>query len=84
MIWISAISLVVSICAGIAAYFIGMINAFSTLKTAGAADPSALAGDISTVLIGPLISVPIAMASLVLFITAIVRHRTFSNPNLAG
>lgn len=84
MIWISAIILVFSVCAGVAASVVGMINAFSTLKTAGAADPSALAGDISTALYGTLISIPFAFAALVLFIIAIVRHRKFSNPNQAG
>jgi len=84
MIWISAIVLVVAICAGVAAPVVGMINAFSTLKAAGAADPSALAGDISTALYGTLVSIPFAFASLVLFIIAIVRHRKFSNPNQAG
>ena len=84
MIWISAITLVVSICGGIAAYLIGIANALATLKSAGSADPSALAGDISTVMIGSMISLPFAFASMVLFIIAIVRHRKFSNPNLAG
>jgi len=83
MILVSAIALVVAICAGVAAPLIGMINAFSTLKTAGAADPSALAGDISTALIGTLVCVPFAFASLVLFIVAIVRHRKCSNPTQA-
>ncbi len=84
MIWISPISLVVSICAGIAAYLIGMVNAFSTMKTAGAADPSELAGDISIALIGSLVAVPFALASLIVFIVAVIKHRKFSNPTLAG
>jgi uncharacterized membrane protein YhaH (DUF805 family) len=84
MIWISAISLVLAICAGVAVPVIGMINAFSTLSTAGSADPAELAGNISTALIGALVSIPFALASLVLFIVAIIRHRKFSNPSQAG
>jgi len=84
MIWISAISLVVTICAPILVYVLGMMNAFSTLKKSGAADPAELAGDISTVIFGTLICVPFAFAALSLFIISIIRHRKFSNPSEAG
>ena len=84
MIWISAISLALSVCMGIAAPVLGMIRAFSKLKTAGAADPEQLAGDISLALLGSLIAVPFALIALVLFIIAIIRHRKFSNPIQAG
>ncbi len=84
MIWISAIVLVISICGGVAAVLIGMSGAFEKLQTAGSADPSSLAGNISNVLMASLISVPFAMVSLILFIIAIVKHRKLSNPNQAG
>jgi hypothetical protein len=84
MIWISAIFLVVSICSGVAAPVIGMVNAFGKLKAAGAADPNELAGDISVAILGGLYSIPFALAALVIFIIAIVRHRKFSNPSQAG
>ncbi len=80
MIWISAISLALSILVGLAAPVIGMVKAFGTLQVAGAADPAALAGDISLALIGSLVVLPFAFASLALFIVAIVRHRKFSDP----
>lgn len=80
MIWISAISLVLSICVGIGTYVAGMINAFDKLKTAGAADPNELAGDISFALFGGLLAIPLAVASLILFVIAIFRHRKFANP----
>jgi uncharacterized membrane protein YhaH (DUF805 family) len=84
MIWISAISLVLAICAGVATYIIGMISAFDRLSKSGAADPEELAGDISIALMGSLISIPFAFIALILFIIAIVRHRKSSNPTLAG
>ncbi len=84
MIWISAISLVLSICIGVATYVIAVMNAFSTLGKTGAADPAELAGNISNALIGALVCAPIAFIALVLFVIAIVRHRKFSNPSEAG
>ncbi|MDE0834993.1 MAG: MotA/TolQ/ExbB proton channel family protein [Akkermansiaceae bacterium] len=84
MIWISAASLVLSICAGVAVPVLAMINAFSSLSPTGATDPSELASSLSTALIGVIISVPFALAALVLFIVAIMRHRKFSNPIQAG
>jgi hypothetical protein len=77
MIRISAISLVVSVCAGVAAPLVGMLNAFNKLKTAGAADPSALAADISIALLGSLVAIPFALTSLVLFIIAIAATGNF-------
>lgn len=84
MIWSSAIFLVVAICAGVAVPVVGMIHAFGTLKTAGAADPEALASDISLALLGSLIAIPFAGAALIFFIIAIMRHRKFSNPAQVG
>ncbi|MEK6232942.1 MAG: MotA/TolQ/ExbB proton channel family protein [Luteolibacter sp.] len=80
MIWISAASLVLSICAGVAVPALAMINAFSTLSATGAADPAELAGAISTSIIMSMLAIPFALAALVLFIVAIMRHRKFSNP----
>ncbi len=80
MIWISAIAVIISICAGVAIYMGAMINAFNKLEKSGAADPSQLAGDISTALVGGMLAIPFACASLILFIIALVRHRKFSNP----
>jgi ABC-type Fe3+ transport system permease subunit len=80
MIWISAISLVLSVCIGIAPPAFAMINAFSALKTTGAADPQQLAGEISTALFGTLIAVPFSLIAFVLFVIAIIRHRKSSNP----
>lgn len=80
MIWISAMSLVLSICAGVVAYLIGMIRAFGKLGAAEASDPAELANDISTAVTGPVIAIPFVIASLILFIIAIFRHRKFSNP----
>ncbi|MGJ8632737.1 MAG: MotA/TolQ/ExbB proton channel family protein [Luteolibacter sp.] len=53
MQWINYISLVAqaSPMLGLTGTVIGMVNAFATLKTAGAADPSQLAGDISVALL---------------------------------
>ena len=86
MIWISAISLVLSVCIGIAAPFVvGMISAFRSLKTTGVTSPEKLSDDISTaLLVGTLIAVPFALITLVLFIIAIIRHRKFSNTYQAG
>jgi biopolymer transport protein ExbB/TolQ len=80
MIWISALSLVLSICVGSLATVLAMLNAFSKLKEAGAADPSQLAGDISTALYGVIIAVPFACIALLLFIIASIHHRKLSNP----
>lgn len=84
MIWTSAIAMILSICAGLATYVLSMINAFSKLKTSGAADPNQLAGDISTAMLALIICIPFAFISLILFIIALVRHRKFSNPAQAG
>ncbi len=86
MIWISAISLALSVCMGIAAPVLGMIRAFGKLKTAGAANPEQLAGDIfrALYLYGSLIAVPFALITLILFIISIIRHRKFSNTYQAG
>ncbi|MEP5351906.1 MAG: MotA/TolQ/ExbB proton channel family protein [Luteolibacter sp.] len=84
MIWISAISLALSVCAFFILPVIGMVNAFSTLKTAGSADPAALAGDISTAIYGSLIAIPFAAISLILFVIAILRHKKLSNPAERG
>ena len=53
MQWINYISLLAQISPmlGLTGTVIGMVSAFGTLKTAGAADPSALAGDISVALL---------------------------------
>ncbi len=53
MQWINYISLIAqaSPMLGLTGTVIGMVSAFGTLKTAGAADPSALAGDISVALL---------------------------------
>jgi len=53
MQWINYISLIAqaSPMLGLLGTVIGMVSAFGTLKTAGAADPSALAGDISVALL---------------------------------
>ncbi|MFK7850617.1 MAG: MotA/TolQ/ExbB proton channel family protein [Akkermansiaceae bacterium] len=53
MQWINYISLIAqaSPMLGLTGTVIGMVNAFGTLKTAGSADPSALAGDISVALL---------------------------------
>ncbi|MEP2776971.1 MAG: MotA/TolQ/ExbB proton channel family protein [Luteolibacter sp.] len=53
MQWINYISLIAqaSPMLGLTGTVIGMVNAFATLKTAGAADPSQLAGDISVALL---------------------------------
>lgn len=84
MIWISAGSLVLSICLGIGNYIHSMISAYQNLKVSGAADPNALADDISSALIGTLLAIAFAFAALFIFIIAIVRHRKFSNPTQAG
>lgn len=53
MQWINYISLIAqaSPMLGLTGTVIGMVSAFATLKTAGAADPSQLAGDISVALL---------------------------------
>lgn len=53
MQWINYISLIAqaSPMLGLTGTVIGMVNAFATLRTAGAADPSQLAGDISVALL---------------------------------
>jgi len=53
MQWINYISVIAqaSPMLGLTGTVIGMVNAFGTLKTAGAADPSQLAGDISVALL---------------------------------
>lgn len=53
MQWINYISLIAqaSPMLGLTGTVIGMVSAFATLKTAGAADPSALAGNISVALL---------------------------------
>lgn len=53
MQWINYISLIAqaSPMLGLTGTVIGMVNAFGTLKTGGAADPSQLAGDISVALL---------------------------------
>jgi len=53
MQWINYVSLIAqaSPMLGLTGTVIGMVNAFSTLRTAGAADPSQLAGDISVALL---------------------------------
>lgn len=53
MQWITYISLIAqaSPMLGLLGTVIGMVSAFGTLKTSGAADPSALAGDISVALL---------------------------------
>ena len=53
MQWINYISLIAqaSPMLGLLGTVIGMVSAFGTLKTSGAADPSALAGDISVALL---------------------------------
>lgn len=53
MQWINYVSLIAqaSPMLGLTGTVIGMVNAFATLKTAGAADPSQLAGDISVALL---------------------------------
>ena len=84
MIWITAITLVLSVCAGIGAYVVNIIGAFNTLSSTGSADPAELANDISNALILTLIAAPFALASLVLFVIAIIRHRKFSNPSHVG
>ena len=80
MIWISAISLVLSICLGIGTFLAGMMHAFNSLSKSGTADPAELAGDISNAMFAAMLTIPIAFAALVLFIIAIIRHRKFSNP----
>jgi len=84
MIWISAASLVLTILFGVATYVIGMISAFNKLKVSGAADPNELAGNISAVLFATLLSIPCALAAVILFIVSIMKHRKFSNPTQAG
>ncbi len=53
MQWINYVSLIAqaSPMLGLTGTVIGMVNAFGTLRTAGAADPSQLAGDISVALL---------------------------------
>lgn len=53
MQWINYVSLIAqaSPMLGLTGTVIGMVNAFATLKTAGAADPAQLAGDISVALL---------------------------------
>ena len=53
MQWINYVSLIAqaSPMLGLTGTVIGMVNAFATLKSAGAADPSQLAGDISVALL---------------------------------
>jgi len=53
MQWINYVSLVAqaSPMLGLTGTVIGMVNAFATLQVSGAADPSALAGDISVALL---------------------------------
>ena len=52
---------------------LSMIRAFSTLQKQGAADPAALAKDISVSLYASLISLPFAALGLLIFLTAIIR-----------
>ncbi len=82
MIWISAVSLVVSVLLAVSLPVLGMINAFGILKKAGAADPSELAAQISSAMIVGMLALPFAFAALILFVIAITRHRKFSNPSL--
>ncbi len=84
MIWISAISLVFTVILAISLPILGMVNAFSSLKTSGAADPSEAASEISRGMIVGMYALPFAFISLVFFIIAVIRHRKFSNPVQAG
>ncbi|WP_411826434.1 MotA/TolQ/ExbB proton channel family protein [Luteolibacter sp. AS25] len=69
MQWINYISLIAqaSPMLGLTGTVIGMVNAFATLRTAGAADPSQLAGDISVALLTTLWGLINAIPCIVVF-----------------
>ncbi len=52
---------------------IKLIGAFSSLKAAGAADPSVLAGDISIAILTGLWSLPPALLAFLVFIVSLIR-----------
>lgn len=84
MIWISALSMVLTICAGAALPAIRITNALNALKATGTAHPSELASEISKAIMLGMLALPFAFAALVLFIIAILRHRKFSNQTQAS
>jgi len=69
MAWINYISVVAqaSPMLGLLGTVMGMVGAFATLKTAGAADPSQLAGDISVALLTTLWGLIVALPCIVLY-----------------
>lgn len=69
MQWISYISVVgqASPMLGLMGTVMGMVGAFSTLQTAGAADPSQLAGDISVALLTTLWGIFVAVPCIIFF-----------------
>lgn len=69
MQWINYISLIAqaSPMLGLTGTVIGMVNAFATLRTAGAADPTQLAGDISVALLTTLWGLINAIPCIVVF-----------------
>ena len=69
MTWINYISVIAqaSPMLGLLGTVIGMVNAFGTLQTSGAADPSALAGDISVALLTTLWGLINAIPCIIVF-----------------
>ena len=69
---ISGLCIVIPPMLGLVGTVIGMVNAFGTLQTAGAADPSELAGDISFALLTTLWGLVFSVVALIPFIVSLV------------
>lgn len=75
-IWISAGAVVVPPLLGLVGGAIGMARAFTLLGTTGAADPVALASDLSGALWAASLGILFSLLALGVLIVAIVRHRS--------
>lgn len=73
MMWISLIIGVILMLAAVGGYVKSMIHTFSTLQQSGAADPSELANDISSVLLILLWSLPPACLAFLVSMVSFIR-----------
>lgn len=80
VVWASVAAVIIPPLLGLSGTVIGMLQAFSTLRQGGQADPNALAGDISFAILTTLWGMVFSLISLLILIAAIIRLNTLPKP----
>jgi biopolymer transport protein ExbB/TolQ len=83
VIWISIAGVLVPPLFGLAGTVAGMVGAFGELSQTGEADPSALAGDISTALLTTIWGLGLSALAFVVLVVAVVRFMLLPKPEKA-